>query len=193
MTKLPAPPLSYAGPPLFPFGPYCLVMESKDRTCDYFTGATEALPENENACLQWSLGNHFEPDPHNREAIASVLLHCVHHRTCLSVDIGANVGMISALMRSLGSRVVAVEGQQDLVAALNGTVGVNGWQETLFLHPGLATFEPDDKGKTRKVGGAWRFVNNKRPIPSWDAPFVYMPDVLLRPEFGGNRTLTLSK
>lgn len=162
-------PLTYLTPDFFPYPRVPLVMETTPGTCDLFWRGGAVRP---NPCDKFSERRIYEPDPHNREAIATALHHC-RYRACHSVDIGANIGYITAFMAMLGSTVIAVEPQLDLARALAQTVLVNGWQDRVTVHAGFAAMEEVAGTRTMGVGMGWRFVNDGIVTP-WDAPFINM-------------------
>ncbi|CAD7929625.1 unnamed protein product [Amoebophrya sp. A120] len=163
--------LSYPAPKFFPFHPHRLVMETVPGTCNLFL--------HRHLCEEWSAGKAFEFDPHNREAMASVLHDCFYRlyessraeaeaagaggstvtrstslapTPCRVVDVGSNVGMATGLAASLGAQVLAFEPQSDLTTALEKTVVVNpGWQDRVRVFSGFATFDREKKGVVKKV------------------------------------------
>ncbi|CAD7960078.1 unnamed protein product [Amoebophrya sp. A120] len=132
--------LSYACPKIFPFPPCRLVMETVANTCNLFFHATR--------CKTWSQGLEFEIDPHVREVLASVLLpDCQDpwRETCITIDIGSNVGMFTSLAASLGSKVLAFEPQKALAEALRRTAIVNAprWgRDAVKVLEGFANMSP---------------------------------------------------
>lgn len=98
-----------------------MVLESAPGRCDLFHDkrfCCRLINERE---------EFFHIEAHVREAIASFLAGCGATRPCLAIDLGANVGWMSAYMLGLGAHVVSVEPQADLAAALNETVALNCW------------------------------------------------------------------
>lgn len=87
------------------------------------------------------------------------------------MDIGSNIGYMSTFMASLGSHVVSIEPQFDLVEAFKKTVIVNGWRHRVRVAPGFATFDDSLTSQTRGMGGAWR-LNFGGKVTFWDAPYV---------------------
>eukprot|EP00392_Amoebophrya_sp_AT5.2_P011742 g11827.t1 len=132
-------------------------METVPGTCNVFLSP--------HLCREWSEGKAFEFDPHNREAMASVLHDCYyrlfesvsggggeHHGPCLVVDVGANIGMFTGLAASLGAYVLAFEPQSDLTNALKKSVLVNkGWRKRVKVFPGFATFDGGKRNVVKKV------------------------------------------
>ena len=105
--------LSYALPAWFPYAyGYRLVMETIPGTCDLLWNGGTSAP-----CAAFGNSRAYEPDPHVREAIASVLHHC-SNVDCISLDLGANIGSLTAYMAATGSRVLAMEPQLDLAQAI---------------------------------------------------------------------------
>ena len=105
-------------PQFFPFPPWRIVLEEEAGTCDMFGGG--------NTCIDFSEGRLFEPEYHVREVVASFLYDCCH-RECYSIDIGSNIGYFAGAMAALGSSVVAIERQTDLLDSFAGTACINGW------------------------------------------------------------------
>jgi hypothetical protein len=131
--------LSYTAFPFFPFPSHRVVLETRAGECNLFS-------KDPTACAAWSAGLHNEPDPHNREAMASVLTHCLDPaRGCICIDVGANIGMLTALMASIGCRVTAVEVQPDLVRATRKTAAVNGWTDRVTVNQGFASVQKVEK------------------------------------------------
>ena len=94
---------SYAIPRRFPFpADIRLVMEATAGRCDLYRNTT--------FCRAFEADEHFEPEYHVREALASFVDGC-YQRHCAAIDLGANAGWFAALMLSLGAHVLAVEPQ----------------------------------------------------------------------------------
>ena len=120
---------SYTVPERWPFPPIHMVMESAPRTCNLYK-----YPQ---ACcaLASSLSDVFIERP-VREVIASFLTGCHRRplsRPCLSVDLGANNGWMTAYMLSTGSHVIAVEPAPDLARAVKATGALNCWSQRLVV------------------------------------------------------------
>lgn len=119
---------SYTLPERWPFPPIHLVMESQPGTCDMYKSSQAC-------CAAASRFSDVFIEARVREVIASFLTGCQRRTTsrpCLSLDLGANNGWMSAYMLSLGSHVVAVEPAPDLAMAVNdtaapSTAGRRGW------------------------------------------------------------------
>ena len=179
-TITPASPfynLSYPLPNWFPFpAGHRMVMETVPGTCDLLWDGGTPAP-----CAAFGARRSYEPDPHVREAIASVLHGCAH---CACIDVGANIGVMTALMASLGSSVVSVEPQLDLAEALKKTVALNGWDNRVRVLAGFATMLLPSERRSRRMaisGLAFRPCGWPEPGASdcfnpkstpWDAPFI---------------------
>jgi len=172
--------LSYALPDWFPFPPgHRLVMESVPGSCDLLWDGGSPGP-----CAAFGAKRLYEPDPHVREAIASVLHGC--GAACVAIDVGANIGALTAYMAALGARVVAVEPQFDLAEALSRTVALNGWSDRVTVQAGFAAVEPREgtalapsppnafrvcgMGEPGVEPGASRCKGQK--ATPWQAPFI---------------------
>lgn len=177
-------PLTYLTPAYYPYPRVRLVMETQPGTCNLFWGqATRPNP-----CDEFSNGSIYEPDPHVREAIATALNHC-RWKPCHSVDLGANIGYMTAFMAALGSTVISVEPQLDLAEALKKTVLVNGWQGRVDVYAGLATMA--NRAGTAHVGGAFRFYRGPGLVETaWQAPFINVREKVLA---SGHHTIDLVK
>jgi FkbM family methyltransferase len=117
--------LSYPLPAFFPLPALPLVMETMPRACDL---CWTRLGEHPNPCELLSSKKTWAPDPHVREALVSALLPCAlapDSAGCNFLDAGANMGVFSLWAWGLGARVVAVEPQPDLAAALRRSVRLN--------------------------------------------------------------------
>ena len=115
--------LSYPLPAFFPLPALPLVMETMPRACDL---CWTRLGDHPNPCEMMSGKQTWAPDPHVREALLSALLPCaLAPDTCNFLDAGANMGVFSLWAWGLGARVVAVEPQPDLAAALRRSVRLN--------------------------------------------------------------------
>ena len=145
---------SYAIPTRFPFPPALrLVMERTPKSCDLFADRS--------FCAAFAADRTFEPEFHVREVIASFLDGC-HQRSCVALDIGANLGWFTAMMLALGANVTAVEPQADLAISMRETIELNCWATrarvlTAFLdaaQPGEAPII--DGASTRPVTQGWR-------------------------------------
>jgi FkbM family methyltransferase len=149
-------------------------MEAVPKSCNIFWDGTGTR----NPCLEYSEGRSYEPDPHNREAIATVLHHCHTNSgtSCLSLDIGANIGMMSVMMALMGSRVIAVEPQLELSQAFAKTIAVNNWKGLVHIEAGFATMGP--AGESMLCDGGYRFGNPNRPHITWNAPKISIPDIV---------------
>ena len=123
---------SYAAPRRFPFPPWRLVLETKPGTCNLYGSRR--------ICHDFSSGDHFEPEFHVREAIASHLLHC-NTKPCRALDIGMSTGYMSAMMAALGAHVTSVERQSDMIAAYEETAKVNCWTDRVSLINALVGYD----------------------------------------------------
>lgn len=120
---------SYTLPERWPFPPIHLVMESQPGTCDMYKSSQAC-------CAAASRFSDVFIEARVREVIASFLTGCQRRTTsrpCLSLDLGANNGWMSAYMLSLGSHVVAVEPAPDLAMAVNDTGALNCWTARLVV------------------------------------------------------------
>ena len=175
--------LSYALPAWFPYAQgYRLVMETIPGTCNLLWNGGTSAP-----CAAFGNSRAYEPDPHVREAIASVLHHC-SHMDCISLDLGANIGSLTAYMAATGSRVLAVEPQLDLAQAIEKTIALNGWDGRVRVFAGLASMAPSNT-RTAHMGQAWRMCGYPEPgasvcegakVTEWEAPFFSVREELLR-------------
>jgi FkbM family methyltransferase len=164
---------SYPFPQFFPFPPWRIVLEEEPGTCDMFGGG--------DTCKIFSEGKQFEPEYHVREVIASFLTGCTF-RKCLAVDIGANIGYFAGAMAALGSHVIAIERQTDLIESFEGTVCINGWQDraqTLNAWIGInspkgeqANVPEGDLG--RPISGGKALTRRQKPV----LPVVNIKDLI---------------
>jgi hypothetical protein len=109
---------SYTLQARWPFDPFHLIMETQPGTCDLYRLPTQ--------CCMY-MGDYREPEIHVRQALASLLMHCVHRspdNLCRSVDLGANNGWFTAMMLQLGSRVLSIEPQVDFARAIRETAAL---------------------------------------------------------------------
>lgn len=140
--------------------PVRMVMETISRECDLFGGLE--------VCSAFSRGEHFEPEYHVREAVLSFLTTCLWSQ-CVSLDIGANIGQFSVMMASLGSRVIAVEGQIALAEALNKTVELNCWGDRFTVLNSYITLEDKEHGKlVDHDGSGGRPIMAEHPASRWN-------------------------
>ena len=64
---------------------------------------------------------------------ATPLSRC-HDHSCLAMDVGANLGLVTLRMLQAGARVIAIEPQLDLCCAASASAAFNGFTErSLFL------------------------------------------------------------
>lgn len=157
----PALARSYEAPRQYPFPPHRLVLESIPKTCDLFLPGPQL-------CEEWTRGRSYEYESHNREVLASVLHDCQWRNAvlsredgspyggagtstapCLVVDVGANIGMFSALALSMGAYTVSFEPQDVLVGAFRESIALNHWENRALAHSGYATFESARSGVVR--------------------------------------------
>ncbi|KAJ3132676.1 hypothetical protein HDU90_006728 [Geranomyces variabilis] len=153
---------TYFGLPSIP-----IVLESESGTCNYFEVKGFPRP---NVCDLLSTKQHYEPDPHVREILSSLLWDC-HFRKCYAIDVGANVGYFAAWMASLGAEVTAIEPQVVLHQALVRTAAVNCLNVNALN--GYATSDDTKRGTTMpsRTGG-WRM---KGPPSDEDTTPVPLP------------------
>jgi hypothetical protein len=147
--------LSYASPVIFPFPPWRIVLERRPGTCDLYGSPR--------VCRDFANGQHFEPEWHVREAIASLLLMC-QSRPCNTLDIGMSTGYFTAAMASLGASVVAIERSRDMIDAFEKTKIVNCWADDrvrlvwgaigIDVEPG-ATFADRGRDLGRPLSNGW--------------------------------------
>ena len=108
-------------------------MESSPGECDLYRARATC-------CALVALDDQFIEAP-VREVIASVLDGCwqrPRRRPCLSLDLGANNGWMSAYMLMMGSFVVAVEPASDLALAASATAELNCWADRFEMVVGWA-------------------------------------------------------
>ena len=115
---------SYPLPRHWPFGAIRLVMETAPGSCDLYQ------QEQPSYCCKLTrrTGEAEAIEGFVREVIASLLGEC-RRRACRAIDVGANIGWMTAYMLDLGASVVSVEPQPDLAAALRETAALNCWSD----------------------------------------------------------------
>lgn len=141
-------------------------------------------------CERFSAGELFEPEYHVREMIASFLYDC-RQRSCVAVDIGANIGYFAGAMASLGASVIALERQTDLIESFAATCCLNGWSQTVQTinawvgvnsPPGHTMSVPDgDLGRPISAGAA--LTRRQKKV----LPVVNLKDLI------GGKTIDLLK
>ena len=126
---------SYTLPARWPFPPFHLVMEAVAGACDLY--------KHRQACC--AVASHFSDyfiESEVRDVLASFLSGCQlrlqSNKPCLSLDLGANQGWMSAYMALLGSFVVAVEPAVDLADAIKATALLNCWDSRMKVVQGFA-------------------------------------------------------
>ncbi|CAG9461017.1 unnamed protein product [Pedinophyceae sp. YPF-701] len=149
-------------------------METKPGTCDKYSSTGRGV------CERMAHGRDFEPEWHVREALASLLLQCQDpERHCRALDIGANIGYMSAFMASLSTEVVALEMQSDLANLLQETARMNCWQDRFTVLNGLVALDPAMDGQMQEVDSkwGWRPYGGHRP-DSWHVPFILLDNIV---------------
>ncbi|CAD7968129.1 unnamed protein product [Amoebophrya sp. A25] len=171
--------LAYQAPSFYPFNPHGLVMETIPKTCNLFLmphlcrewsegKAFEFDPHNRDAaasvlhnCLwreqQWTKSQDHAVDGQGdrnqrRGDEFYPATYTSKKRACYVVDVGANVGMFTALAASMGAYVASFEPQGQLTAALQNTVAANvGWRDRVKVFSGFATFDRTKRNLVKKV------------------------------------------
>lgn len=127
-----------------------------------------ALRESDGKCvLREDVCNNPDPylameDVHVRDIISSSLMQCMFKEGCRAVDIGGNMGIMTATMLQLGAYVISIEPQQDLCAAIKRTAMMNAWEKKLDLHCGGIRLEDNNNflelhyGSVYRIGGTTR-------------------------------------
>lgn len=122
--------LSYSVHLPWPFDVIDMVLETEPSTCNLF-------PQQRSVCcgtgsvspgVSPQIGMEIEV----AQIIASFLSGC-HRRPCRAIDLGANTGVETFAMLSLGASVVSVEPQQDLADAIRRTAALHCWQDHLVM------------------------------------------------------------
>lgn len=153
-------------------------METKSGTCDLFWHMHNQHPS---PCEEYAKGNSYAPELHVLQAIATSLHRCRQtQQGCRSVDVGANIGDLTALMVAFGqSHVIAVEPQLDLARALNQTVLVNGWADKVQVLAGLASGRAGGLNGTKLLNAGYRFSEIDMKMTPWEAPFIPLYDIIV--------------
>lgn len=74
-------------------------------------------------------------DGHVMQAIMSSLEGCGDDQACDCLDLGSNIGQMTAFMRSMGCSVVAVDPQKEVNRYFKGMVMANRWNDgSVVLH-----------------------------------------------------------
>ena len=135
--------LSYSVQLPWPLGTIEAVLETRQGSCDLFNYADRgplAAKDRENTicCGTGYVSPGRSPqlgiEPEVQSAIVSFLSGC-HRRKCRAVDLGANTGIETYAMLSLGATVVSIEPQQDFVNVIRQTAKLHCWENrSIVLH-----------------------------------------------------------
>mmetsp|Transcript_6153 Transcript_6153/g.24464 ORF Transcript_6153/g.24464 Transcript_6153/m.24464 type:complete len:482 (+) Transcript_6153:147-1592(+) len=152
---------------------------------EIFTSAQRGtLLHSQNSRLKIETGESDAPDAWIQLVLARVLRNC-KRRSCLSVDLGSNLGLLSMRMLQHGSRVIAVEPQADLSCAAETSSVQNGFKHSVhFIRGGvyhersnrlLSSTEQYRYGGTINVSKLYEDLEISLPI---EVPIFYIGDIL---------------
>ena len=159
--------------------PIPMVLETMPRKCDLF---------HRGWCEQFARDRYFTApvDAPLLEVIVAALAGC-NASTCHAIDIGANIGQMTATMLQQGAHVEAYEPQDDYAAALRQTVVLNGWGRRATIHHAALVLEEADVGTTLRIQG-FRMDENRhfRHNATFDVPtmMLQLPRRHTRPTSG---------
>ena len=153
-------PLSYDAKLADAFDMIPVVMESKSKSCDMFSG---------DFCAKFARGktSNVPVDTCIMSTIHGFLADCEAMRPpnsprCNAMDIGANMGTMTSNMLKAGARVTAIEPQRDLAQLVWATACLNQWSDRLTLFGNAVTHLATEAGSTLELGnrekaGEWGF------------------------------------
>lgn len=155
--RAPERALSYEAPRFYPIPPHRVVLETQPGACDL---AAPFNAENKSEyCEAFTQARLPQPEPFVAQAVASALAHCPFappSTPCRAIDVGGNLGMVTAAMAALGATVDVVEPSADLANAIRQTVAANCWGRRVTVHENGITAEPARDGASAHYGGGWR-------------------------------------
>lgn len=150
--------LSYRAPQFYPYPPYSVVLETAPGACDLAAPYNEEPQKRATWCKAFTEARLPQPEPFVAQAVASALAHCpftaaIGAAPCDVVDIGGNLGLVTAMMASLGANVQTVEPSKDLAHAIKQTVAANCWQDRVTVHQKGITADSAADGSTVHFNG----------------------------------------
>ena len=152
---------------------------------EIFTSAQRGtLLHSQNSRLKIETGESDAPDAWIQLVLARVLRNC-KSSSCLSVDLGSNLGLLSMRMLQHGSRVIAVEPQADLSCAAEISSVQNGFKQSVHFIRGGVYHERSNRllsaaqqyryGGTINVSELYNHLEISLPT---EVPIFYIGDIL---------------
>ena len=134
--------------------------------------------------LKIETGESDAPDAWIQLVLAHILRNC-EHSSCLSVDLGSNLGLLSMRMLQHGSRVIAVEPQADLSCAAEISSVQNGFKQSVHFIRGGVYHERSNRllsaaqqyryGGTINVSELYNHLEISLPT---EVPIFYIGDIV---------------
>ena len=130
--------------------PIPMVLETKPGACDLFSPGF---------CTRFAQ-NHYPNAPIDAPLLKMIIeatrgcgARQAYNRPCYAIDVGANIGFVTATLLQQGATVEAYEPQGDLATALRRTVALNGWESRAAVTHAAIVTTAENAGKTLQLGG----------------------------------------